>query len=48
MDLRKRLFTIEDEKRFFSYIGKVEVKEADMLRYTKPKKVIEVNAEKEM
>jgi len=44
----KRFFTIEDAEKFFSIIGKVDIKEADMLRYTKPKKVIEVNAEKEL
>ena len=35
----KRFFTIEDAEKFFSLIGKVNVKEADMLRYTKPKRV---------
>ncbi len=44
----KRFFSIEDAQKFFSIIGKVKVREADMLRYTKLKKVIEVNAEREM
>lgn len=42
----KRFFSISDANRFFSIIGKVSVVEAEMLRYTKPKKVIEVNVEK--
>lgn len=44
----KRFFDVSDAKKFFSIIGKAEIKEADMLRYSKPKKVIEVNVEKEM
>ena len=44
----KRFFSIEDAQKFFSTIGKAKVREADMLRYTKPKKVIEVNAEREL
>lgn len=44
----KRFFDVSDAKKFFSIIGKTEIKEADMLRYSKPKKVIEVNVEKEM
>ncbi len=44
----KRFFDIKDAERFFSIIGKPEIKEADMLRYSKPKKVIEVDVEKEM
>ena len=44
----KRFFSIEDAKKIFSYIGKPKIKEADMLRYTSPKKVIEIDAEKEM
>ena len=44
----KRFFDIKDAEKFFSIIGKPQIKEADMLRYTKPKKVIEVNAEKEL
>lgn len=43
----KRFFSIEDAKKFFSYIGKTKIKEADMLRYRKPKKVIEVDVERE-
>ena len=42
----KRFFTVEDAEKFFSIIGKVKVKKADMLRYAKPKKVIEVNVHK--
>lgn len=42
----KRFFTIEDACRFFSIIGKVDVREADMLRYSKPKRVVEVKVEK--
>ena len=44
----KRFFSIEDAKKIFSYIGKPKIKEADMLRYTSPKKVIEIDVEKEM
>ena len=44
----KRFFSIEDAQKFFSIIGKSKVREADMLRYTNPKKVIEVNAEREL
>ncbi len=44
----KRFFNIKDAEKFFSIIGKAEIKEADMLRYSKPKKVVEVNVEKEM
>ena len=44
----KRFFDIKDAEKLFSIIGKAQIKEADMLRYTKPKKVIEVNAEKEL
>ena len=42
----KRFFSIEDAKKFFSYIGQTKIKEADMLRYREPKKVIEVDVEK--
>ena len=44
----KRFFSIEDAKKIFSYIGKPKTKETDMLRYTSPKKVIEIDVEKEM
>lgn len=44
----KRFFSIEDAKKFFSIIGNVKVRETDMLRYTKPKKVVEINAEREL
>ena len=43
----KRFFTIEDARIFFSIIGDVRIIEADMLRYTKPKKVIEIVVKKE-
>ena len=43
----KRFFDIKDAKRFFSIIGNPEIKEADMLRYSNPKKVVEVNVEKQ-
>ena len=38
----KRFFDLKDVDKYFSIIGNVEAKEADMLRYTKPKKVIEI------
>lgn len=44
----KRFFSKSDAERFFSIIGKTDIKETEMLRYSKPKKVIEVIAEKEM
>lgn len=44
----KRFFSISDTEKFFSIIGKTSIVETEMLRYTKPKKVIEVNVEKEM
>ena len=44
----KRFFSLEDAEKFFSYIGKTKIKEADMLRYTSPKKVIEIDVEKEI
>ena len=44
----KRFFDVSEAEKFFSIIGKAEIKEADMLRYSKPKKVIEINVEKEM
>lgn len=42
----KRFFSVEDAYRFFSIVGKVDVREADMLRYSKPKRVVEVKVEK--
>ena len=42
----KRFFTLKDAKKYFSIIGKTEVKEDDMLRYEKPKKVIEIKVKK--
>ncbi len=44
----KRFFSPKDAKKFFSYIGKTKIKEADMLRYREPKKVIEIDVEKGM
>ena len=44
----KRFFSIEDAENFFSIVGDVYIKEADMLRYTKPKKVIQVKAVKHL
>ena len=43
----KRFFTIEDAEKFFSIIGKATVREADMSRFNKPKKVVEILVEKE-
>lgn len=43
----KRFFTIDDAEKFFSIIGKATVKEEDMARFNKPKKVVEVQVEKE-
>lgn len=43
----KRFFDIKDTQKFFSLIGKPQIKENEMLRYSKPKKVIEVVVEKE-
>lgn len=42
----KRFFTIQDAVKFFSIIGDIKVKEADMLRYSKPKKVFEILVQK--
>ena len=42
----KRFFTIQDAVKFFSIIGDTKVKEADMLRYSKPKKVLEILVQK--
>ena len=41
----KRFFTISDAEKFFSIIGPLNVKCTDMLRYAKPKTVIEINAQ---
>ena len=43
----KRFFTLEDAEKFFSAIGKPTITESDMLRYSQPKKVIEVSVKKE-
>ncbi|MCD8195102.1 MAG: class I SAM-dependent methyltransferase [Coprobacillus sp.] len=42
----KRFFTIEDAINYFSLIGECQVVEADMNRYEKPKKVLEISATK--
>ena len=42
----KRFFSVDEARRFFSLIGEVEIKQATMLRYSKPKRVIEVVAKK--
>lgn len=42
----KRFFTTQDAIKFFSIIGETKVKEADMLRYTKPKKILEILVQK--
>ena len=42
----KRFFSLEDVNNYFSIIGKVEAKEAEMLRYEKPKKLIEIKVQK--
>lgn len=44
----KRFFSENDAEKFFSIVGKTDIKETEMLRYTKPKKVIEINVQKEM
>lgn len=38
----KRFFNLNDVNKYFSIIGKVKSKEAEMLRYEKPKKLIEI------
>lgn len=42
----KRFFNFKDIDKYFSIIGKVNARENDMLRYQKPKKVIEVDVKK--
>ena len=42
----KRFFSKEDCLYYFSIIGEVKIKEASMLRYSKPKKVLEVLTKK--
>ena len=42
----KRFFSLDDVNKYFSIIGKVEAKEAEMTRYAKPKKLIEIKVEK--
>lgn len=43
----KRFFDIEDVNKYFSLIGKVNSSENDMIRYTKPKKIIEIFVKKQ-
>ena len=43
----KRFFNIEDAEKFFSLAGKTIVREEDMSRFNKPKKVVEIQVEKE-
>ena len=43
----KRFFDINDAKKFFSIIGQAKINESNMLRYSKPKKVIEIDVEKQ-
>ncbi len=38
----KRFFSLSDVEKYFSIIGKVSASNADMTRYSKPKRVIEV------
>lgn len=40
----KRFFTLEDAQRFFSIVGEVTVTSAQMLRYSKPKELLEISA----
>ena len=42
----KRFFSKKDAEYFFSIIGKANIRETEMLRYSKPKKVIEVSVKK--
>ena len=42
----KRFFSLDDVNKYFSIIGKVEANEAEMIRYVKPKKLIEIKVEK--
>jgi len=44
----KRFFDLEDVNNYFSVIGKVSAIETQMLRYEKPKEVIEINVKKEI
>ncbi len=43
----KRFFDEKEVQKYFSIIGNVKVRETDMLRYDEPKKVIEINAQKD-
>lgn len=42
----KRFFSKADAEKFFSIIGQVDIEETEMLRYSKPKKVIEIKVTK--
>ena len=42
----KRFFSIEDAKNYFSIIGDVNAFESSMMRYSKPKEVIEISVKK--
>ena len=39
----KRFFTLDDVNKYFSIIGNVKAFDAEMVRYTKPKKLIEID-----
>lgn len=39
----KRFFTLEDAQKFFSIVGEVTVTSAQMLRYSKPKELLEIS-----
>lgn len=42
----KRFFSTEDVQKYFSIIGQPEAKQAEMLRYSKPKQILEVRVVK--
>lgn len=42
----KRFFDLNDAKKYFSIIGKTNIKNTTMLRYAKPKQVIEIDVKK--
>ena len=44
--INKRFFDIQEAEKFFGIIGETQVKETDMLRYSNPKKVIEICSQK--
>ncbi len=41
----KRFFNLNDVNKYFSIIGKIEAKETTMLRYEKPKRLIEIKVQ---